>query len=495
MSVDKRDSALSEVIGMILIIAILVAAMSVYVTYMVPEKGKAAEIRHMNDVRGSFLELSYLIHSLWVNGQTGVPVAIPIRLHSVSEPSALPLFAPISSQGVLSITNTFDPMVMDTFTITLRGFSEERVSAFPPTVLSMGLNETMSLRSAPYKIIVDFIPSFTPDKPISGLPTLAKLRGGTRGSTFSLDLMVRSSVAETTLDWNPVTIEDYNVTADLTKVTKYKHSLIAVENSRSNLEYVVIDEITGPTSVDIKPVIDLFPGARLVKNSSLEFDMTGVSEDLTQRGVNVTVSYGAPGVSLGEVSATSSLSDLTFTAGNYYWVDQVFRYQKGAVFLLQDYLDSGLNTTPLSDAPIRVMEVDGSLVVAVADINVFSGPTSRLSSSGGSAQVISEISQIVHHLCTEPDGSGICYDASDGTASVVEFKVISHDNDENTLRRWSNMFSRVCTMVDTCWVASCLAPDCDPGQTTLIVEYDLDADQDRLSVQYTKVDVNMEIRP
>jgi hypothetical protein len=94
---------------------------------MIKKKGKTAGNRHIDDVSGSFLELSYLIHSLLAKGFS---VAAPFRLRASSEPSALPLFTPISVQGMLPITNQYE--TDDTFNITFNGFSKEWVSTFPP---------------------------------------------------------------------------------------------------------------------------------------------------------------------------------------------------------------------------------------------------------------------------------------------------------------------------------------------------------------------------
>jgi len=202
------------------------------------------------------------------------------------------------------------------------------------------------------------------------------------------------------------------------------------------------------------------------------------------------------------VTTTSSLSDLTFTAGNYYWVDQMFQYQKGAVFLIQDYLDTGvrnvMNSSPLSDAQIRINATSDNpndpILVSAVDINIKRKSTSRLSSSGGSAQVIAEITKIDHLLKDENVDSDtsdarISYNAVDGTANAAVFTVIS--SDEDTLRRWFNMFGRMCNVADACERGQVLPDPTNPGQVTLTVHHP----SERIWVQYTKVDLDMEIRP
>jgi len=524
MTADKRDNALSEVIGMLLILAIIVVAMSVYVTYMVPEKGKVAEIRHMNDVRGSFLDLSYLIDSLWVNNQVHVPVTVPISLRTALEPSAIPLFVPISSSGVLSLTNESDSDGY--FTVTFNGFNEQRVfiNPPPPDVIAHGVPK--DLTREPYKVLLNFTPLVLPSNPKQG--NIAEVNGTTSGIDFLVHLEVRSFV------------KSANATAlylgDVANAIEYKHSLVAVDRI-SGLEYMVVDDLLKsspgvPTvEVDIKPVLDLFPGAKLVKGSKLQFNLVGglpSPSECTPHDpyrlachMNLTFSYGLqygvppdgdiPPSRIDPVSVTNTtpLSDLTFTAQNYYWVDQKFQYQKGAVFLLQDYIEHdfinlGLtNSTPLSDAQIRVTnttEIDDPvtyITVSVVDINLQQKPNSRtMSSSGGSAQIVAEISNLEHRL--EDKNTNLWYLVSDGTAHEAIFQVTSEN--ESTLRTWFNMFERVCVTEGACEIRvcrpadpGCTVPGYAPtyGQVTLRVFPGIE----RILVQYIKVDLDMEIRP
>ena len=50
-----RDQASSEVIGFVLIIAIIMAAFSLYLVYGVPVQGRENEINHMNDINDQFV--------------------------------------------------------------------------------------------------------------------------------------------------------------------------------------------------------------------------------------------------------------------------------------------------------------------------------------------------------------------------------------------------------------------------------------------------------
>ena len=455
MSENRRDSALSEVIGMILIIAIVVAVMSMYVLYMVPEKGKAGEIRHMNDVRGSFLELSYLIDSLWTNGQTDVPVAVPIKLRSSSEPSAIPLFIPIASQARLAFGNTAN----STLEITFGDFSEQRASKYPDEVLNYS-SPQIRLNETPYRMILEFEPTASP--------------GG------SVEL--REPVSN---GWR-ILLEMRRVVTDVdfasgTQIVNQSVVAVALDRTSGNrgLEYVVISDLKGPIPVDIKPVLDLFPEVTLVANSYLYFVPQPWCPELTiSYGQNPTAAPPIP-----QVFANSALTDLTFASHNYYWVDQQFWYHKGGVFLRQDHV-AGTNSTSLSNVPLRIRDD----VASITDIEI--RPARQLTGFGGSplpegagtAQVIATVSEINTFVC---DIWGDCkYNAADATAKSVHFLVKS--NDPDTLQMWErNVFGQMCR---ECSSFCCVIPN--SGQVVLDVW-----EPAGLQIQYAKVLVDMEIRP
>ncbi|HOP66544.1 MAG TPA: hypothetical protein PLG61_02385, partial [Methanoregulaceae archaeon] len=67
MASEWQETALSEVIGFILILAIITAAASLYIVYVVPAQGREAEIRHMEYISSEFTGYKIGIDSLWIN--------------------------------------------------------------------------------------------------------------------------------------------------------------------------------------------------------------------------------------------------------------------------------------------------------------------------------------------------------------------------------------------------------------------------------------------
>ena len=74
-----QDKALSELIGFILLLALLILVASLYLTYVVPANGREAEIAHMDYIKGQFLDYKISTDALWINRQM-VTIAQAITL-------------------------------------------------------------------------------------------------------------------------------------------------------------------------------------------------------------------------------------------------------------------------------------------------------------------------------------------------------------------------------------------------------------------------------
>jgi hypothetical protein len=279
-------------------------------------------------------------------------------------------------------------------------------------------------------------------------------------SEWQVELKVRSVLTD-------VARNDFSVPPSI--IRYYLHSLIAVETS-SKLEYVVIDNISGPVSVDLKPVLELL-GTPLLHGSSLFFSS---SDSLLpyETSPSLTISYPSRPSSHHTVSTETPLTDLMFSSSNYYWIDQQYRYHKGGVFLRQEG-----NSTALADIPLHIENRSDSLAVSIVDIEIHP-KNNRVRSSGGRAQVIAEVQKIQNQLCNETG----CYDTSDAIADSVMFTIMSPH--EDTVHMWEDIFRRACATVE-----SACELNVNTGQATLMV-----SSEKPIAVQYTKIDVDLEIR-
>ena len=110
MSGRVTDDGLSEVIGFILIIAIIVILGSLYMTYVIPSQGRDAEIQHMQNVEKFFTDFKLNMDSLWYNNQEGVSFNQQLSLGTGGQTSAgafsiFPIMQPVSSSGRVSINS------------------------------------------------------------------------------------------------------------------------------------------------------------------------------------------------------------------------------------------------------------------------------------------------------------------------------------------------------------------------------------------------------
>lgn len=115
------EKALSEVIGFILLLGVVVAAFALWSIYVVPVNGREAEITQMNAVKDRFTDYKFSLDSLWINNQTSATVSTSINLGTGGGNTAasglfLPLLNPIASSATIAVNNTGDTMWVNTST-------------------------------------------------------------------------------------------------------------------------------------------------------------------------------------------------------------------------------------------------------------------------------------------------------------------------------------------------------------------------------------------
>jgi len=113
MDAAYHEQGLSEIIGFILLIAILMVALTVYFTYTVPAIGREGEINHMTTIKNDFVQYKIMLDSLWINDAEGVLVSNSVDLGTGGSASESGIFdaallQPIASGGLISINQTTD---------------------------------------------------------------------------------------------------------------------------------------------------------------------------------------------------------------------------------------------------------------------------------------------------------------------------------------------------------------------------------------------------
>jgi hypothetical protein len=110
-----REYGLSEVIGFILLLGVLVAAFALWMMYIVPANGREDEINQMNDVKDQFTNYKISLDSLWINSESGVLLSTSMNLgtgggNTQSAGLFLPMMHPIASSATLSVKDTGETM-------------------------------------------------------------------------------------------------------------------------------------------------------------------------------------------------------------------------------------------------------------------------------------------------------------------------------------------------------------------------------------------------
>ena len=109
------EQGLSEVIGFVLILGLIVIFITLWMTYVVPAEGRENEIQHMNDVRDWFTQYKITLDSLWINSINSNDLTFPTLSNSLTLGSQggatqaggfyLPLMKPIGSTGGIAVVN------------------------------------------------------------------------------------------------------------------------------------------------------------------------------------------------------------------------------------------------------------------------------------------------------------------------------------------------------------------------------------------------------
>jgi hypothetical protein len=114
-----RDDGLSEVVGFVLLLGVIVVALSLYQVYGVPAAGREAEIQHMNAVKDRFVDYKIALDSLWVNNRSGVLLSTAFDLGTGAPATggrafAFPILTPAGSGGTVQVREGGASLTIDT---------------------------------------------------------------------------------------------------------------------------------------------------------------------------------------------------------------------------------------------------------------------------------------------------------------------------------------------------------------------------------------------
>ena len=328
------ESGLSEVVGFVLILGVLVLVFSLYLTYGIPAQGRENEILHMNEVKDQFVAYKISLDSLFNNNKVGTTLGNSFSLgtgggYTQGMMSFMPIMSPVSSGGAIGINSrtpteetlnisSHSLVLNDTFTT-----AEDLVSSVPRQITYKPDHLYINISGIQ---AVDLDPAGTFGTNVSGRNWIAYINLTPRmtyyqnyslippsvpGGPYSLVLQDaynynRSDIAITVKKGGVTTLEDFTVYRGVSSGTVYPVDLM--------------DESYGiNTLINPRDTISLFTEKT---TPSYNVQATGtVTYDFTDQP-----SFWITPIPLGS---------LEYRAQNNYWIAQDYYYQMGGVFLSQ----------------------------------------------------------------------------------------------------------------------------------------------------------------
>ncbi|MEM2124165.1 MAG: hypothetical protein QXL43_02380 [Methanolinea sp.] len=434
----RSDEALSEVIGFILILALIAALASLYVTYVVPAQGRELEIKHMEKVYDQFLQYKATVDSLWVNDQRNVPVSSTFTLGTVTGLTqggfVIPVFQPYPSSGTVVVNGRGDRITI--FTECLK---DAPGSAFP------NVNAPF-----PYRPGHLFIRMRTTDTTRLGGLVLEPVNGNwlvylnvtrvvnsssvTTGVVppFPTPTEAPSSISWTELrNWinnnlnNPggwISQINTNITSTTTSVPSITMTL-RKNNYPVFSELLVVRNITNNTWY----TIDLLDEAYGLKNEiNIPFDLR---QPLNATSNWIQYEYpGNVGFSTAQITDSHPVGSLEFRSGNNYWIQQNYYFQQGGIFLEQP--DGKVaKVIPL----VSVTNKTGIPTVRVVDVTIDGS-----ASVGGTSpvQAITTVQSIEDNVI---GGQKL----ATGIPNARNVTLVVEAQDQSTAQAWNQTFARV----------------------------------------------------
>jgi hypothetical protein len=354
---SRRDNAISEVIGFVLIIALIAIIASLYLTYVVPATGRDLEIAHMDVIQNQFLDYKSTVDSLWINGQYNTQVSSPFTLGTNPGSTQgsfinLPLFQPVTSGGTLTV-NTDDTIVIT---------ADSRYNDN-----SIGTNDQIiKFVSVPDHLYVSFKTN---------------------------DITQKGSISITP---NPASKGNWEVNLSTLNQSPSFYNILTITISKNG--YPTMSNVVINNSIVAEQFyqIDLADDAYGLKESFVyPFDITIVKKNgdvfCTPTGYHIITNQNI---------VSENMGSLEYRSNNNYWISQNYIYQYGGVFLQQD-TGGVVKLLPT----ITIEPVNETTNLARVTIHGIKIPTTIPSKVGGSSIV--EVLTALPKPATVPLASGV----------------------------------------------------------------------------------------
>jgi hypothetical protein len=327
---SHKERALSEVIGFVLILGIVMAAFSIYLVYGVPMQGRENEINHMSAINDQFVSYKIGVDSLWTNQQTGLAISTTFPLGTAGQTaqgstSIIPVLQPVGSSGVLAINQrTITPEI---FTVSSNSdIATTNTTAMISNTTPITSFTSISFPNAPSSLLINL----STTNASWGYPTpgSVQITGSGWNATINVtpdvsDCLIYSTFPNGTV--STTTLPSNCNGSDLT-VTVVKNGITTLNRA------VVYSNINQSTAYSVN-LLDAAYGLQsaITYPATLIFSKNDPSNQLST--ANVTAQYAYQKQS--NYTYSVPLGSLEYSTNNNYWIPQTYYYQMGGVFLSQ----------------------------------------------------------------------------------------------------------------------------------------------------------------
>lgn len=320
--VSARELALSEVIGFVLILAILTAAFSLYLVYGVPVQGRENEISHMNDIKDQFVSYKLGVDSLWTNDQTGLALSSSFPLGTAAQSAQgtsgfLPVLQPIGSSGTLAINlRTAEPEVI---TVSSKSYI---LNATPMTSVPVNIPSEQVYLNAPSSLLINI--STMNANSTNPAPGSIQINGNTWNASINVTPNISDCLSIVN---NNVTYQSNCYGSDIT--------ITVVKNGVKTLDRAIVYSNIQPGSSNVYSInlMDSAYGLQSLTTypTTLHFIKNDPQNQLIFASLTSQYNYQYQP----NFSYSVPLGSLEYTANNNYWLSQSYYYQMGGIFLSQ----------------------------------------------------------------------------------------------------------------------------------------------------------------
>jgi hypothetical protein len=446
LSVSKdNEIALSEVIGFVLIIGLIVVVASLYLTYGVPAQGRDSEILHMSQIKDQFIEYKLSLDSLFNNNKVGTTVGNSFTLGTIGGNtqgvlSFIPLMSPVPSSGVIAINDK----TKDAETLSIRSRS---------LILNDTVNDAVDLpthvENLPKHIYIN-ISGITPADlspetyfgvQVQGSGWLATVNLTPRFAyynAYSVLQSVSSCPSGQVISTNPGGTVSCLVSTPTSNYTGSDISVTVVKGNVVSLQDLTVYKTisTGSYTVDLmdgayglKPSIQV-PDDIFLSPTLNIFDTLHNTPHIKGNG-NVTYGYTEMTYSLQPVP----LGAMEFRGQNNYWIPQTYYYQMGGVFLSQNDGNTTYKLPPEISFNYNNDPIVTKKIVTV-NLNVLTFDPSIRGIVGGSSSI-----QVKTHL-----GNISTLPYVPGSANTKWIKITVNTTDNQSRTMWKNYFDYTATI-------------------------------------------------